>query len=220
MEYYHAKIRLKGEEDGERIENMSVEKLRVSIVEPYQYGREIFVKGKAFDPYKIERIQITRTTETTDIITERLKRKEARENRNSGVVWIGGPYAFELAMFEGEDVLDQFIEGSAGYLARRQKGHPFPPLESPTTPTASISAAQKDKWIDMIAEARIEKVIKELRALAKQKQDTDFTKAITNQSQRWHRLEKKIKAGTIDGDREQSEANKINEALTDLILNL
>lgn len=84
----------------------------------------------------------------------------------------------------------------------------------------AIIKTKKDEWIDKISIAKTEETITELKDFALETKNNDLIGEIINQSQRWHRLQRKIRDNVLDLDKEQIECNKINKALLEIISTL
>jgi len=92
--------------------------------------------------------------------------------------------------------------------------------EIPTPQKVELSLDEKKKlWKMKIAKAKTSEVIDELAdfILENYEDDDDLEGDIINQSQRWYRLKDKINNNIIDADTEQTECNKINIALREII---
>lgn len=83
--------------------------------------------------------------------------------------------------------------------------------------SSAIIKAKKVEWIDKLSRAELEFVLEELKNYAIENSLTHLIKEIVNQSQRWFRLQRKVRDGVIDLDDEQKEANKINKAVLEII---
>jgi len=213
-DFYHAALVLKNKSE-ERIENLTKDEFISKIINPYKRGTEIFINGKGINPFHIERIHLRKTKQHTDIITKRLEREEEINNRNSGIISFGGPYPFELAIYEGENIIDDFISGSPGYEINKRE------VKSNKANEVSDILVAIDKkrvdWIEKIAIAKTDEVITELRSFAISTGNNDLIEELVNQSQRWHRLQKKIRDNVLETDKEDIECNKINKALLHII---
>jgi predicted nucleotide-binding protein len=109
---YHVRISLKSQKSSDETKNdFSEEQLQVRVIEPYEQGDPIIMNGKTIQPNDIDRIQISKSTESSEQLIERIK----VENRNSNVIRIGGPsYAWKAAS-RANDVTDELISGPVGY---------------------------------------------------------------------------------------------------------
>lgn len=119
MEYYHV-LMLVGS-DSERVTDLSKDDLQNKIVEPYKMGDMIFVNGTTINSLELGRIHIRKTNEKYGEISDRLFDEEERaRDLHSDIIDLT-PYSnYEDAFWEGEDVLDQFINGPAGYSIKNQ----------------------------------------------------------------------------------------------------
>ena len=211
-EFYHAELVLKDNSE-ERIENLTLDDFLLKIINPYKKGTEIFINGKGINPYKITRVHLRKTNKHTDIITKRLEKEEEIRIKNSGIVSIGGPYAYELAMYEGEDIIDEFITGSPGYESKKRNEKESRDIND----VLESIEKKKIEWIEKISIAETEDVITDMRNFTLKTGNDDLIEEIVNQSQRWHRLQKKIRNNVLDSDKENIESNKINKALIQII---
>ncbi|RMA67714.1 TIR domain-containing protein [Ulvibacter antarcticus] len=109
---YHVRISLKSQKSSDETKNdFSEEQLLVRVIEPYEQGEPIIMNGKTIQPNDIDRIQISKSSESSEQIIEKIK----IENRNSNVISIGGPsYAWRAAS-RANDVTDELISGPVGY---------------------------------------------------------------------------------------------------------
>jgi predicted nucleotide-binding protein len=120
MEYYHV-LMLTGS-DSERVTDLSIDELKNKIVEPYRLGDVIFVNGTSINSLELGRIHIRKTNEQYEAISDRLYQKEKfSRSRYADIVDLTPYNNYENAFWEGEDVLDQFIEGPAGYAIKNKK---------------------------------------------------------------------------------------------------
>jgi len=207
-EYYHASLDLEDDWE-ERIENLSKAELEKKIVNPYKQGTEIFINGTSINPYDIVRIHLRKTDEHLDVITKRLEYKEEleRKQRTVGIIY---PYmpASQYAIWEGEDVLEEFITGSAGY-ERKQENHQVNNMQN-----------NKIHWFNLLSESKIEEVLKGLKEYAFNSNDDDLIDDVINVSSRWHDIQKRVQDNTVSFDNEQTEHRKINKTITKIIRGL
>lgn len=211
-EFYHAELVLKDKSE-ERMENLTLDDFLSKIITPYKKGTEIFINGKGISPYKIERVHLRKTNKHTEIITKRLEREEEISNKNSAIISFGGPYPYELAMYEGEDIINEFITGSPGYESEKRSQN----KNNDFTNTLIVIEKKRIEWIENISIAKTEDVISDMRSFALKTGNDDLIEEIVNQSQRWHRLQKKIRDNVLDTDKENIESNKINKAIIQII---
>lgn len=121
MELYHVLIIKKssGDDDEERLIDLSLEELNAKILTPYKDGDILFINGTSIAPNEIGRIHIRKTNESYNSISDRLYHKEKQKRQSNTNVINLTPYGnFEKAFWEGEDVLDEFIQGPPGYGAK------------------------------------------------------------------------------------------------------
>ena len=104
----------------ERLQNLTEEKLLEKFVLPYREGSDLFINGRSIPTTAIDRVHIRKTEEPIAQIAKRIQRQKDEENHNSSVVFLGGQSASQLAMWEGENVLDDFITGPPGYAVKKQ----------------------------------------------------------------------------------------------------
>lgn len=84
----------------------------------------------------------------------------------------------------------------------------------------TILSNKRDNWINKIATAKTEEAINDMRDFALKTNHDDLIEEMVNQSQRWFRLQRKIRDGIIGADKEQMECSKINKALLQIINSL
>ncbi len=81
----------------------------------------------------------------------------------------------------------------------------------------AILETKRVEWIDKISMAKTEEAITDLKNFALETKNDDLIEEIVNQSQRWFRLQRKIRDNVLDSDKEQIESNKVNKALLEII---
>jgi hypothetical protein len=110
--YYHVRITQKSNKSNDEVKvDLSKERLVSQFISPYENGEPIIVNGKTVTPDDIERITISETQEESKNIIPILK----QEDRNSSVVFFGGPsYEWRVAD-RGNDITDDLIQGIPGY---------------------------------------------------------------------------------------------------------
>ena len=109
---YHIRISLKSQKSSDETKtDFSEEQLQVRIIEPYEQGEPIILNGKTIQPSDIDRIQISKSQESSQQIIQRIK----SDDRNSSFISLGVPsYAWRAAS-RAEDVTDELILGPVGY---------------------------------------------------------------------------------------------------------
>lgn len=109
---YHVRITLKSQKSSDETKNdFSEEQLQVRIIEPYEKGEPIIINGKTVQPNDIDRIQISKSKESSEHLINKIKQSD----RNSNFINIGGPsYAWRAAS-KATDVTDELILGPVGY---------------------------------------------------------------------------------------------------------
>jgi hypothetical protein len=80
-----------------------------------------------------------------------------------------------------------------------------------------IIETKRIEWIDKISMAKIEEVIDDLKSFAMENNDEDLIMEVVNQSQRWYRLQRKVRDNIITLENEQLESNQINKAILSII---
>lgn len=91
------------------------------VVTPYREGEDLFIKGKNISANDIDRIHILKSELPIASLAELVRREQRERDRNSSVVFIGGPLPSELAVWRGQDVLDDYISGPPGYEVKARK---------------------------------------------------------------------------------------------------
>lgn len=110
--YYHVIVKPKSDKRyGEYKTDLTREQLLSRYVEPYEQGNPILINGKTVNPDDIERIKFHQSEKTIESYVPAIKAEE----RNSSVMFIGGPSYTQTAINRSEDVTDEFIAGSPGY---------------------------------------------------------------------------------------------------------
>lgn len=109
---YHIRISLKSQQSSDETKtDFSEEQLKVRIIEPYEQGEPIILNGKTIQPTDIDRIQISKSQESSEQIIQKIK----FDNRKRNSISIGGPsYAWRAAS-KATDVTDELILGPVGY---------------------------------------------------------------------------------------------------------
>jgi predicted nucleotide-binding protein len=114
--FYHVRITQKSSKSHDEVKvDMTEEQLHSRIVEPYEVGASIFINGKTITKDDISRIRISRSNENSSTIIQRIK----YEDRNSSVVFIGGPSYEWQAADRAEDITDEILQGPPGYKATK-----------------------------------------------------------------------------------------------------
>lgn len=111
LTYYHVSIK-ESEPEGLGSEyklDLTKDQLKKRILKPYKKGSNIVIGGRTISVYDIERINISKTEESSEKLLPKIKRK--RKN-NSG--WISPASDEYYVMKEGEDVTDEFITEPPG----------------------------------------------------------------------------------------------------------
>ncbi|MCX8534606.1 nucleotide-binding protein [Chryseobacterium luquanense] len=124
MKYYHTLIITK-DNSVERIVDLSEDDLLKKIIEPYEQAGIIFINGTSINSVDIGRIHIRETSEKYNVISERLYQEEKfRRDMNTNFIDLTAYGNYENAFWEGVDVLDNYIQGPAGYkIAEEEKKH-------------------------------------------------------------------------------------------------
>lgn len=122
MKYYHTLIITK-DNSVERIVDLSEDDLLKKIIEPYEQAGIIFINGTSINSVDIGRIHIRETSEKYNVISERLYQEEKfRRDMNTSFIDLTAYGNYENAFWEGIDVLDNYIQGPAGYkIAEEEK---------------------------------------------------------------------------------------------------
>jgi predicted nucleotide-binding protein len=108
--YYHVRISERGQKNDEVKNDLDEETLERQFLEPYRNAYPITINGKVIPPDKIERIRVSVSDETSDLIIARLR----GEDRVSRALTSGAPsFAWRVAD-QATDVTEQFITGSPG----------------------------------------------------------------------------------------------------------
>lgn len=100
---------------------------------------------------------------------------------------------------------------------------PVKTVEPDTLKQNNISNDLKIKqkeWLKLIPKVKTEAVLEQITAYATEKNDRDLMKKITKLSTRWHQNESTFKDGIITHEAKSTESNRLNDALTDLIVDL
>lgn len=79
---------------------------------------------------------------------------------------------------------------------------------------------KKKEWIKLVYHAKTKEILEQITDYATEKQDKNLIKKITLHANRWNHNENIFKAGTITQEVRGTEANKLNEVLIDLIMDL
>lgn len=109
---YHVRISLKSQKSSDETKtDFSEEQLLVRIIEPYEQGEPIILNGKTIQPNDIDRIQISKSPESSEQIIQRIK----QDDRNSSFISLGGPSYSWRAASRATDVTDELILGPVGY---------------------------------------------------------------------------------------------------------
>lgn len=109
--FYHVRITEKSSKNDEVKLDLSEEKLELQFLTPYYNGEPIIVNGKTITPNNIERIKISKSENDSQAIIRSLE----AEDRNSSVVFIGGPSYKWQVVDRGTDITDDLIKGGPGY---------------------------------------------------------------------------------------------------------
>ncbi|WP_368668199.1 TIR domain-containing protein [Pseudoalteromonas sp. NZS100_1] len=110
--FYHVRIKPKSDKRyGENKTDLTREQLIARYVEPYEQGKAILINGKTVEADDIERILISRSEKTIESYVPAIR----AEDRNSSVMFIGGPSYTHTAVSRADDVTDEFVEGPPGY---------------------------------------------------------------------------------------------------------
>lgn len=113
MEYYHTSIITNG--DQIRVTDLSKSTLLKKIVIPYRKGKDLFLDGTTYKSTDIEKIRIRKTNKNFKSLSDIFFNDERNRRSRSSVLDLG-PYRHQESAFQsGEDVLDEFIDGPAGY---------------------------------------------------------------------------------------------------------
>lgn len=111
---YHARITpTKGSSDEVKLD-ISEEDLHQRILDPFRAGRPMVVQGRTFQPDDIKRLRISFTDQTSDELRPRIEAERERADRESSVVFIGGPSLDWYIAASGRDVTDELITGPPG----------------------------------------------------------------------------------------------------------
>jgi len=114
--YYHVRITQKSSSAHDETKlDLTEENLLERFLQPYELGQPILINGKTIPSDDIERFRITRSRESSERLIAAVKAKE----RESSVVFFGGPSYQWQAADSAEDVTDEFIRGPAGYRAEQ-----------------------------------------------------------------------------------------------------
>lgn len=112
--YYHVRITQKSNSSHDETKlGLTEEQLRERFLQPYELGEPIIINGKSIPKDDIDRIQISRSSESSERLISYAKAKD----RNSSMIILGGPSYEWLAAQSADDVTDEFIRGPAGYKA-------------------------------------------------------------------------------------------------------
>lgn len=116
-------------------------------------------------------------------------------------------WLFELKQMH----LKQSIIIDARIISKTKRLHNNP------LPYKEEARKKAEKWVNDLANAKEEELIVELLSFAHKHVLKETTEEIVMQSNRWKRLQKKIRNGTIDLPSEDLESNRINKALLEII---
>lgn len=110
--FYHVIIKPKSAKGyGECKTDLTREQLVSRYVEPYEQGKSILINGKTVTADDIERIKFHHSDKTIESYVPAIKYEE----KNSSVLFIGGPSYTQTAINRSADVTDDFISGPPGY---------------------------------------------------------------------------------------------------------
>ncbi len=108
--YYHVRITSKSSRGHDELKlDLNRGSLLERFIGPYENGNSIIVNGRAIDVFDIERIKINKTRTSSSKLLPAIKAKRAE----SGIIVAISDEWFVTE--EGEDVTDDFINGSPGY---------------------------------------------------------------------------------------------------------
>lgn len=125
--YFH--IILKTKKDnfyGECKTDLTKDQLISRFIESYDYGRPIIINGKTVHSEEIERITIASSPATIESYFPMLQQEDA----TSSVTIIGGPSYTHRAIYNAENVTDDFISNPPGWLKEKIEKVP---MQQPAT---------------------------------------------------------------------------------------
>ena len=110
-DYFHVRITPKSNISHAEVRlDLTLEELEGRFLTPYKRGQPIVVAGKTISSDDIDRVCITKTTQSS----KHFRALVEAERRNSSVVLLGGPSVDWEIADKGEDVTDEFIVGPPG----------------------------------------------------------------------------------------------------------
>ena len=116
--FYHIRITQKSNENHDETKvDLSKDQLIERFLIPYEKGLPIIINGKTIPSNDIERVKISKSKEPTDKIIPQIE----YEDRNSNVIFVGGPSYKWRAASRAEDITDELILGPPGFKAEGSK---------------------------------------------------------------------------------------------------
>jgi hypothetical protein len=79
---------------------------------------------------------------------------------------------------------------------------------------------KQKEWLKLIPKVKTETVLEQITTYATEQNDRDLMKKITKLSTRWYQNENTFKDGIITHEAKLTESNRLNDVLTDLIMDL
>lgn len=152
--HYHTRI-FYFQKDSEYIYNYTLEELKAKILNPYSYGKNIFVKGGTIKLDSIERIQIMHTGLTIEETVNNMNSTIVAENKRKA--YLGGSQkranTRKYQAFErGKDMTEQLILGPPGYKNEREMKAAAPSTEQPSNePRIFIVHGHNDGLLQTVA---------------------------------------------------------------------
>lgn len=110
--YYHIRISLKSQKSSDETKtDLTEEQLMSRIVTPYENAEPFILNGKTILPDDIERIRISKSEQSSEVIIRKIEAEDA----NSNVITIGGPSYSWRAASRAQDITDEIILGHVGF---------------------------------------------------------------------------------------------------------
>jgi predicted nucleotide-binding protein len=110
--YYHVRISLKSQKSSDETKtDLTEEQLVSRIITPYENAEPFILNGKTILPDDIERIRISKSEQSSEVIIRKIEGEDA----NSNVITIGGPSYSWRAANHAQDITDEIILGHVGF---------------------------------------------------------------------------------------------------------
>lgn len=110
--YYHVRISLKSQKSSDETKtDLTEEQLMSRIVSPYENAEPIILNGKTILPDDIDRIRISKSEQSSQVIVREIEEEDA----NSNIITIGGPSYSWRAANRAQDITDEIILGQVGF---------------------------------------------------------------------------------------------------------